>query len=91
VVIPELLFLARVTELLQGLGAKLGVRVPFMEIMAEHAKMALMKRPEMLSPGKTIPLCYPTSALSFLDRKIRRLLQEMSASGEVSGAQMHHF
>ena len=40
--VGELLFFARVTDLLQGLCSKLNVRVNYLEIMANHAKTALV-------------------------------------------------
>lgn len=78
------MFLTRVVELLQGLGSKLGVRVNFMDIMAQYAKDALIGQHPVAA---SVPLFYPTPALSFLDRKVRRLLQEMADAGEVSEVQ----
>jgi len=85
--VPELLFLARVTEMLQGLGAKLGVRVEYMHIMAASCKRALLERP---GPSLSLSSGYlsPPPALSFLDRKVRILLQDLLAEGHGVGAQV---
>ena len=74
-VVPDLLFLARVAELLQGLGAKLKTRVDYMDIMATFCYKALSSRPCLepvpvttLSPGRG----GQDQALSFLGRKVRK-------------------
>ncbi len=88
--IPEVLFLARVTEMLQGLGAKLGVRVEYMHIMAAGCKRALLERPRPALPPSTSSssLDDPNPALSFLDRKVRALLQDLLAEGHGVGSQV---
>jgi len=83
--VPELLFLARVTEMLQGLGAKLGVRVEYMHIMAASCKRALLQRPR---PSLSSDSMSSPPALSFLDRKVRVLLQDLLAEGHGMGAQV---
>lgn len=106
----QVLFLARVTEMLQGLGAKLGVRVPYLHIMACGCKRALLERTPataatvaaaLLLNGsaskqqRIIPRALPpttddttmSAPLSFLDQKVRSLLQDLLAEGHGVGAQ----
>lgn len=83
--VPELLFLARVTEMLQGLGAKLGVRVEYMHIMAASCKRALLERPRPPLPS---PSDSSSPPVSFLDRKVRTLLQDLLAEGHGVGVQV---
>jgi CubicO group peptidase (beta-lactamase class C family) len=89
-VVPELLFMARVAEMLQGLGAKLGARVEYLEIMAQYCRKALIEdaRRQALEMSPLVPI--PAKALtpSFLDRKIRSLINQLRHSGEARGAQV---
>ena len=80
-----MLFLARVTEMLQGLGAKLDVRVPYLHIMACGCKRALLER---LPPPSPAAATEPAPPLSFLDTKVRALLQDLLAEGHGVGAQV---
>lgn len=63
-VVADLLFLARVAELLQGLAAKLGTRVEYMEIMARFCKQAILE--DAQRRGMQHPLHHPTSTRALL-------------------------
>jgi CubicO group peptidase (beta-lactamase class C family) len=108
--------------MLQGLGAKLGVRVPYLHIMACGCKRALLERPPPVAPallllptpdgkggrittatatasttsttsttstsGNVSPTGGGPAPLSFLDQKVRALLQDLLAEGHGVGAQV---
>jgi hypothetical protein len=73
----QLLFLARVAELLQGLGARMGARVEYMDIMAAYCKKAILEasQPRAGPPTAGSKWQHLPPPASFVDRKVRlRLL-----------------
>lgn len=69
--IPDAVFLTRVTELLQGLASKLNTRVEYMDIMARFCKLAIIESvPRAIAETPEGPIA-GRPPISFLDRKVR--------------------
>ena len=79
----DLLFFARVTDLMQGMGSRMRVRAPYLGIMAPFAKKALVDRHP---PPAT--LIYPNASLSALEEKVRRLLSDLMHREQIVGCQV---
>ncbi|CAM9259329.1 unnamed protein product, partial [Phaeothamnion confervicola] len=82
----ELLFFLRVTELLHGLGSRLHVHLSYLQVMAPYARRALIDL--VPTAERCQSAVWPSPSLSPLEDKLRALLAEMVASGEVLGCQL---
>lgn len=91
---PELLFFFRVTLLLRGLCAVLGVRVRYSAILAPYARLALLRAGDKanvaLRPYAPLPRfagVSPATPLP-LDFKLRRLLAQLYREDAITGIQV---
>lgn len=82
----DVIFFMRLIQLLHGLGSRLHCKSPYMAIMAPYAQRALIE--EVPAHLHSTSVIYPTPVLSPLDEKVRSLLKQLVADGEVRGCQV---
>lgn len=82
----ELLFFFRVTLLLRALCSTLHVRMPYMEILAPYAKMAMIEKYD--TSMHAVSVIYPSVCLSSLETKMRNLLTKLYSEKAFVGLQV---